>query len=219
MGAEVKMGDVKRLCNWVWATTCILALASCSATGYSIVDLAPEINATWDRSTVALAVGDTVRVTFPYKPEWNQEARVRPDGTASFLLLDSLTVAGMTAAELDDRLSKLYKDKTTSQSDGLELTVDVPTGGGAGATAGPADGRSVYVVGEVTRPGAVSVAGPLPRPDGVNCARKLEFGANMPWKRVRWARGGGTSAASLAMKSTASHSTCVVPFRHGVLSS
>ena len=153
------MGDVKRLCNWVWATTCILALASCSATGYSIVDLAPEINATWDRSTVALAVGDTVRVTFPYKPEWNQEARVRPDGTASFLLLDSLTVAGMTAAELDDRLSKLYKDKTTSQSDGLELTVDVPTGGGAGATAGPADGRSVYVVGEVTRPGAVSVAG------------------------------------------------------------
>lgn len=40
----------------------------------------------------------------------------------------------------------------------------------------------------------------------------------MPWKRVRCARGGGTSAASLAMKSTGSHSTWVVPFLHGVLS-
>jgi len=39
-----------------------------------------------------------------------------------------------------------------------------------------------------------------------------------PWKRVRCARGGGTSAASLAMKSTGSKSTCVVPFFHGVLS-
>ena len=153
------MGTVKRLCNSVCATACILALAACSATGYSIVDLAPEINATWDRSTVALAVGDRLQVTFPFKPEWNHDARVRPDGTASFLLIDSLAVAGMTAAELDERLSKLYKEKTTSQSDGLEVTVDVPTGGGAGVTTGAENGRSVYVVGEVRRPGAVSVAG------------------------------------------------------------
>jgi len=64
-----------------------------------------------------------------------------------------------------------------------------------------------------------------------------------PWKRVRWARGGGTSAASLAMtnrqiadlddrrspagwrtemcaiNSTGANSTCVVPFFHGDLSS
>jgi ATP-binding cassette subfamily F protein 3 len=39
----------------------------------------------------------------------------------------------------------------------------------------------------------------LPRPDGVNCARKVALGAKTPWKRVRCARGGGTSAASLAM--------------------
>ena len=41
----------------------------------------------------------------------------------------------------------------------------------------------------------------LPRPEGVRCAR-----------------GGGTSAASLAMNSMGSNSTCVVPLRHGVLS-
>ena len=48
--------------------------------------------------------------------------------------------------------------------------------------------------------GAASPAGRLPRPDGVTCARRFAFGANTPWKRVRCARGGGTSAASLAMK-------------------
>ena len=66
--------------------------------------------------------------------------------------------------------------------------------------------------------GSTAASCRLPRPEGVNCARRAAFGANTPWKRVRWARGGGTSAASLAMKSTGSHSTCVVPLRHGVLS-
>jgi monoamine oxidase len=66
---------------------------------------------------------------------------------------------------------------------------------------------------------AASLAGRLPRPAGVSCARKFAFGAKMPWKRVRWARGGGTSAASLAMKSIGSNSRCVVPFFHGALSS
>ncbi|MDX7080630.1 hypothetical protein SJ279_25365 [Citrobacter freundii] len=70
----------------------------------------------------------------------------------------------------------------------------------------------------LTSTGTASPAGRLPRPEGVSCARRFAFGANTPWKRVRWARGGGTSAASFAMKSTASHSTWVVPLRHGVLS-
>ena len=35
----------------------------------------------------------------------------------------------------------------------------------------------------------------LPRTLGVSCARSFAFGAKMPWKRVRCARGGGTSAA------------------------
>jgi len=54
-----------------------------------------------------------------------------------------------------------------------------------------------------------SVGGRLPRLDGVSCARRLAFGAKTPWKRVRWARGGGTSAASLGMISTGSNSARV----------
>jgi len=48
---------------------------------------------------------------------------------------------------------------------------------------------------------------------------RVRYELKTPWKRVRWARGGGTSAASLAMKSIGSNSTCVVPLRHGDLSS
>ena len=52
------------------------------------------------------------------------------------------------------------------------------------------------------------------------CQRRAELRvrAKMPWNRVRCARGGGTSAASLPMNSTGSNSTCVVRFFHGVLS-
>ncbi len=59
---------------------------------------------------------------------------------------------------------------------------------------------------------------PLPRLAGVTRARYLLFGANTPWKRVRFTRGFGTSAASRAMKSRGSKMTCVVPSRYGVLS-
>jgi len=60
---------------------------------------------------------------------------------------------------------------------------------------------------------------PLPRFAGVTRARCLLFGANTPWNRVRLTLGLGTRAASLAMKSTGSKMTCVVPSRTGVFSS
>jgi len=58
---------------------------------------------------------------------------------------------------------------------------------------------------------AARALAPLPRWALVSCARCALLGANTPWKRVRLTRGLGTSAASLAMKSSGSKSTCVVP--------
>jgi protein involved in polysaccharide export with SLBB domain len=142
----------------------ILALASCSATGYSIAELAPEINATWDGAETRLGVGDLVRITFPFREAWNQEARVRADGTASFLLIDSVAVAGSTIAELDARLTALYEKATAAaRIEKLDLTIDVPSGGGSGSGGGGEgggnDGRAVFVVGEVERPGSVALHG------------------------------------------------------------
>jgi protein involved in polysaccharide export with SLBB domain len=136
----------------------LLVLGGCSATGYPIADLAAEINATRSLEEVKLKVGDVVRVSFPYKAEWNHEARVRPDGSAAFLLLDDQAVVGLTLDELDRRLSELYLKKVQA-NEAAEVTVDLPTAGGAGG--GPAgtttanDGRVIYVVGEVENPGAI----------------------------------------------------------------
>src|SRR5690606_448103 len=55
-----------------------------------------------------------------------------------------------------------------------------------------------------------------PRRAGVMRALLGLFGATTPWKRVRFSRGGGTRAASRAMKSSGSKITCVVPSRYGV---
>lgn len=136
----------------------VMTMAACSATGNSISDLAPEINATWDKSTVTLRVGDVVIVSFPFKPDWSHEARVRADGMASFLLIDSVQVAGLTTAELDDRLTALYQEKMSTETNVVEISLDVPTGGGVQAGSA-VDGRNVYVVGEVGRPGPVALVG------------------------------------------------------------
>lgn len=59
---------------------------------------------------------------------------------------------------------------------------------------------------------------PTPRCAGVTAERSLLWGANTPWNRVRCIRGGGTSAASLAIRSSGSSTMCVVPSRYGALS-
>ncbi len=59
---------------------------------------------------------------------------------------------------------------------------------------------------------------PLPRLAGVTRTRCRLFGANTPWKRVKFTRGFGTSAASRAMESSGSKITWMVPYREDVLS-
>jgi hypothetical protein len=53
----------------------------------------------------------------------------------------------------------------------------------------------------------------LPLLPGVISDRNRLLAAKTPWNRVRFIRGFGTSAASLARKSIGSNITCVVPSR------
>jgi hypothetical protein len=68
--------------------------------------------------------------------------------------------------------------------------------------------RSLGVVSSVRA--AARAATPLPRPAVVTNAAWGLLGANTPWKRVRFTRGLGTSAASRASKSSGSKTTRVV---------
>lgn len=134
----------------------VLALAACSATGYEVADLAAEINGTRDLSAAVVVAGDTIRVTFPFRNDWNQDVRVRPDGVASFRLLDDLPVAGLSIADLDARLTERYAKLAVTNAD--QVTVDLVPGG-APMTGGATDAAVLYVIGEVDRAGPLLLTG------------------------------------------------------------
>jgi protein involved in polysaccharide export with SLBB domain len=136
------------------AGAAVVLLGACSATGYPIADLAESINATRSVGAALLQAGDTLKVTFLNKVEWNQEVRIRPDGNASLLGLDDVPIAGLTLAQADERLTKLYAAVNTDVPVERPLSLDV-----VGAGDAPSHG-SAYIVGEVVRPGNVELTGP-----------------------------------------------------------
>lgn len=152
-------GAVKSRSLWLPVLTA-LPFAACSATGYRIADLAAEINATRDMERAVVVPGDTVRVTFPFKAEWNQNVRIRLDGFGSFLGIDDVEVAGLKLVDLDARLTALYLKLDAENAE--QLTVDVVPGGVSGSADGGGGGGGgdvLFVVGDVERPGPVVLSG------------------------------------------------------------
>ena len=96
----MKIQYVRRSGSKVGVFAALLLMASCSAVGDSIAEVAEEINASRHAASLPVAVGDTIQVTFPFKSAWDHETRVRLDGTASFNLIDDVAVAGLELSEL-----------------------------------------------------------------------------------------------------------------------
>jgi polysaccharide biosynthesis/export protein len=118
----------------------LLALCACqSAGGPSLSRIAPVINATLEPETVVLSVGDELEVRFPYSPTWNQTVQITSDGSASFMAIGRLIVAGMSLGQLTNALSESYSPIFEDH----ELDVVLKTRAA----------RMVYVMGEVEDPG------------------------------------------------------------------
>lgn len=114
-------------------------MCSCSFTpaGRPIGELASEINATLTLGDMVLTPGDVLTVQFPQMPDWSQEGvLVQPDGSASFLSLDDVQVAGMTLALLDEKLTSEYAEILTQPELTVRATETAP--------------RNVIIMGEVT---------------------------------------------------------------------
>jgi polysaccharide export outer membrane protein len=117
-----------------------LVSAACGSFGVPMPDIADEINATLPADGYRIREGDRLDVRFPFRPEWNHEVTVRGDGRASFLSSGELRVVGLTAGELERRLSQQEEGATvnlTSGSEAVETT------------------RAVFVIGEVRSPGPI----------------------------------------------------------------
>jgi protein involved in polysaccharide export with SLBB domain len=88
-----------------------------------------------------LEAGDTVQIRYVFHPEVSQEAIIRPDGKISVAEVGDVAVAGMTTAELERYLIA----KTSDRLRNAVVIVSVTRYGE----------KSVYIGGEVSRPGAL----------------------------------------------------------------
>lgn len=123
------------------AASCLLVASCASHNGMA------ELQQNSGPTRLALGTGDVVEIKFRFWPELDDQQTVRPDGNISLQLIDEVHVAGMTPAELDQHLTKLYENKLKKP----EITVIVRT----------LASNNVYVGGEVATPGLMPLEGGL----------------------------------------------------------
>ena len=132
-----------------FARACIPALltvlGACeSPGGLPLPQIAEMVNSTLEPDTVLLAVGDQIEVRFPYAPTWNQALEISPDGSASFMGIGRLVVTGQSVGTLKQKLQDAYK--LVLENPELDVVVRSLAS------------RTVYVMGEVREPGALTLA-------------------------------------------------------------
>jgi len=110
-----------------------------SAGGPPLTEIAEAINSTLQPAETVLGPGDQITVRFPHSPTWDQELQITAGGSASFLGIGDLHVAGMTVTSLRANLMQAYSYVVENPDLNVVLT---------GVAA-----RTVYVMGEVTNPG------------------------------------------------------------------
>jgi polysaccharide biosynthesis/export protein len=94
-----------------------------------------------------LAIGDKLRVEVYKDAQLSQSLQVRPDGKITLPLIGDLTASGLTSLELRDQIANSLKEYVTNPVVTVIVVETVPP--------------VVYVMGEVTNPGAVPLNGPM----------------------------------------------------------
>jgi protein involved in polysaccharide export with SLBB domain len=94
-----------------------------------------------------LQPGDELDIRFYYNPELSTSVLIRPDGRISLPLANEIQAAGLTPAQLGQRLRSAYEQELRRP----ELTVIVRS----------FNSQKVFVGGEVASPGVVQALGPL----------------------------------------------------------
>ncbi|MEM9800180.1 MAG: polysaccharide biosynthesis/export family protein, partial [Planctomycetota bacterium] len=151
-----------------WAAGLCLSLVACSSPmGPPVHELAPKINSTlfWLPSTIS--AGDKLSVVFRKRTEWNQDVTVHLDGSASFLSVGTIPVAGMTLTELNGILSDRYSQIVEAPDVVVGIDEEAP--------------RTYAIMGEVASPGEY----PLPPDRSLTLLEALGQASGFS-KRAAW---------------------------------
>ncbi|MBC7980050.1 MAG: polysaccharide export protein [Armatimonadetes bacterium] len=106
---------------------------ACSPTTYDIPS-----NAYSSSPKGTLSVGDTIRVTYPGAPEFNQTLKIQADGKIGLPMVGNVSASGRTASSLQSSLTAMYESRLNDPT--VFVSLDKPA-------------ASVYVSGEVGAPG------------------------------------------------------------------
>lgn len=118
----------------------VFGASACETSGGPRLDeIAERVNATLEPAAVVLAVGDELDVRVASATNWDQHVVVAPDGSASFLGVGRVIVAGMSTGKINQTLTEAYG----RLFDSPQVAVTLKTLGA----------RNVYVMGEVKTPG------------------------------------------------------------------
>jgi polysaccharide biosynthesis/export protein len=101
----------------------------------------------WNEQEYRLGPGDKLRVEVYREPQLSQSLQIRPDGKITLPLVGDVTANGRSSIELRDALTAALKEYVTNPV----VTVIVVE----------ATSAQVFVVGEVTSPGAQVMQGPM----------------------------------------------------------
>lgn len=96
--------------------------------------------------SIQIREGDTLRINFPSAATLNTTQQVRRDGNISLFLVGELKVVGLTPAELQKQLLKLYDKQLVTEE--VLVTIENST-------------FPIFVTGAVIRPGKIMVDHPM----------------------------------------------------------
>jgi polysaccharide export outer membrane protein len=149
----------KSIASSISAAIAVFAIvAPCTAqSAASTTAVAPKSSAPAAASNVAPSVAvpaeyiigadDVMKVDFWRDKELSSEVTVRPDGKISLPLLNEIHAAGLTPAQLKDRITEEAKKYVEDPS----VTVEVKA----------INSRKVFIVGEVKKPGPYAITGTM----------------------------------------------------------
>jgi polysaccharide export outer membrane protein len=129
------------------ASLALAGLVSVSAAAQAAEDTKPApAPPSVSNADYRLGPGDKLRIEVYKDPQLSQSVQIRPDGKITMPLIGDLDATGNTPIELRDRIAKSLKEYITNPT----VTVIVVE----------AESAHAYVMGEVTRPGAIPLNGP-----------------------------------------------------------
>ena len=114
----------------------LTTMAGCQTTQTN----APVDTAAEQSNAIILREGDVLKITFPGAPNLNDSQQIRRDGKIALSLVGEVAAAGLTPADLEKEILKLYSSQLVTK----EVTVTVTS-----------SSFPIFVTGAVIRPGKI----------------------------------------------------------------